>query len=301
MKNILVTGGAGFIGSHVADYLINNGYRVVIIDNLTSGRECNLNDKAIFYNHNILSDSIEEVFKKEKITHIFHFAAQISVVKSVQDPIYDAKINILGTLNLLKYSKQYNIEKFIAASSAAVYGDIPSPIKETDRPYPISQYGLSKLVMEKYIEMSGVNYLIFRFSNVYGPRQSADGEAGVVTIFSEAMKNNKEVTIYGDGKQIRDFIYVEDIAKIASKLGISDIHNQILNLSTSKGMSINELFECLKNQYNYKKSPIYAPKKSGDIDVSILDNGRLREKTQNLCFTDNFCTGSFYTAGDNNG
>ena len=284
---ILITGGVGFIGSHLADLFIEKGYRVVVVDNLRTGNIKNLNKKCKLYNCDINSKKLENVFKKENIRYVYHLAAQVSVSVSEKEPDTDAKINLLGTLNVLKYCKKYNVDKFMTASSAAVYGDIEPPIKETDRPYPMSNYGISKLCMEKYIEHSGVNYIIFRFSNVYGPRQTSIGEAGVITIFNNAMKSNKPVYIYGDGNQVRDFIYVKDIAKIAYELGTSNVKNEIINVSTNKGITINQLFDVMQTTFkNYDKKPIYKDKRDADIKISILNNDKLISFINNFSFTD---------------
>ncbi|MBW5397738.1 NAD-dependent epimerase/dehydratase family protein, partial [Brachyspira pilosicoli] len=211
---ILITGGAGFIGSHIADILIQNNYKVIIADNLSTGKKENINNKALFYNIDIKNyNDLEAIFNNNKIEYIIHLAAQVSVPNSIRNPINDANENIIATLNIIELSKKYNIKKIIASSSAAVYG-IPKklPIDELHNTVPISYYGLSKLTMEKYLILSNLNYIICRFSNVYGPRQTPHGEAGVISIFMDNAINNKDLNIFGNGKQTRDFIYVEDIA-----------------------------------------------------------------------------------------
>lgn len=274
-KNILITGGAGFIGSHIADELITQGFNVSIIDNLSTGKIENINDKAIFYKADIVIDDLNNIFEKEKPSIVIHLAAQVSVSNANKNPAYDAKENIIGTLNILEYCKKYNTDKMIAASSAAVYGEQEVPIKEDVILQPMSNYGLSKLTMEKYIQLSGVPYIICRFSNVYGERQNAFGEAGVVSIFSDAMLNNKDVFIDGDGEQSRDFVYVKDIANLIYKLCSSDIKNEILNVSTNTSCTINELFKTMANVYGYKKEPIYREARIGDIKESILSNSKV--------------------------
>ena len=174
---ILITGGAGFIGSHIADILIQNNYKVIIADNLSTGKKDNINNKAIFYNIDIKNyNDLENIFNNNKIEYIIHLAAQVSVPNSIRNPINDANENIIATLNIIELSKKYNIKKIIASSSAAVYG-IPKklPIDELHTTIPISYYGLSKLTMEKYLILSNLNYIICRFSNVYGPRQTPHG------------------------------------------------------------------------------------------------------------------------------
>ncbi|WIH87003.1 NAD-dependent epimerase/dehydratase family protein [Brachyspira pilosicoli] len=274
---ILITGGAGFIGSHIADILIQNNYKVIIADNLSTGKKDNINNKAIFYNIDIKNyNDLENIFNNNKIEYIIHLAAQVSVPNSIRNPINDANENIIATLNIIELSKKYNIKKIIASSSAAVYG-IPKklPIDELHTTIPISYYGLSKLTMEKYLILSNLNYIICRFSNVYGPRQTPHGEAGVVSIFIDNAINNKDLNIFGDGKQTRDFIYVEDIAKIFLFFIEKNISNEILNISTNNSININELANTI---INISKSNIkinYLEKRDGDIDDSILDNKKL--------------------------
>ena len=274
---ILITGGTGFIGSHIADILIQNNYKVIIADNLSTGKKENINNKAVFYNIDIKNyDALETVFKNNKIEHIIHLVAQVSVPNSIRNPINDANENIIATLNIIELSKKYNIKKIIVSSSAAVYG-IPKelPIDEMHSTIPISYYGLSKLTMEKYLILSDINYIICRFSNVYGPRQTPHGEAGVVSIFMDNAINNKDLNIFGDGNQTRDFIYVEDIAKIFLFFIEKNISNEILNISTNNSISINKLANII---INISKSNIkinYLDKRDGDIDNSILNNTKL--------------------------
>lgn len=272
-KNVLITGGAGFIGSHVSDLLIEKGYNVIVVDNLSSGCDSNLNKKAKFYNLDINSPDLEKVFKENKIDYIFHFAAQANVSFSTKFPTIDATENILGSINILTSAKKYGVKKFIPASTAAVYG-VPKnlPVDEQHDTTCLSFYGISKLTMEKYTELFGVDYIIFRFANVYGPRQSAHGEAGVVAIFADKMKKNEDITIHGDGEQTRDFVYVTDIAQACLAAIESDIKNEIINVSTNKAISINKLYEQMAEKYNYKKAAIHGEERFGDIKHSILDN-----------------------------
>lgn len=272
-KNVLITGGAGFIGSHIVDLLIKNDYNVIIVDNLSSGSAANLNKGAKFYNMDINSDQLETVFAENKIDYVFHLAAQANVSFSTKFPTIDATENILGSINILKLSKKYGVKKFIPASTAAVYG-VPKnlPVDEEHETTCLSFYGLSKLTMEKYIELFGVDYIIFRLANVYGPRQSAHGEAGVVAIFADKMKNNETITIDGDGEQTRDFVYVEDVAKVFLKAIQSEVKNEIINISTNTSISINKLFETMSEKYDYNKKPQYGAERQGDIKHSVLDN-----------------------------
>ncbi len=289
MKKIIVSGGAGFIGSHVVELLLKSNNQVVVMDNLKSGKLSNLpNDSRItFYKVDILKDNLEYIFEKEKPDYCIHLAAQTSVNNSEIDPMYDAQMNIISSINLLNLCKKYKIKKFITASSAAVYG-IPEdlPISENQSTKPISFYGISKLTMEKYIQHFQIPYVIFRFSNVYGPRQSSSKESGVIAIFHNAMLNNKQIEIFGDGNQIRDFIFVKDVANAINKALNSNISNITCNFSSNTGITINQLFTLMKEMYNYKYNPIYLPPRAGDIKNSILDNSKATTNFTDLKFTD---------------
>lgn len=276
-NKVLITGGVGFIGSHIVEKLLENNYNVIIIDNLSSGSIENIpnSDTLKFYQLNIEKDDLELVFQKETPDYVIHLAAQTSVNFSISHPYYDANMNVMASIKLLELCKKYNIRKFITASSAAIYGNPKYlPIDENHPTEPMSQYGLSKLTMEKYIKLSGIPYIIFRFSNAYGPRQKSSKESGVVAIFNNAMKNNEPINIYGDGEQIRDFIYVEDIANICIKAINSNVENEIINFSTNKGVSLNQLFKVMKSLYNYTLNANYLPERIGDIKNSILSNDK---------------------------
>lgn len=276
-NKVLITGGTGFIGSHIVEKLLENNYNVIIIDNLSSGSIENIpnSDTLKFYQLNIEKDDLELVFQKETPDYVIHLAAQTSVNFSISHPYYDANMNVMASIKLLELCKKYNIRKFITASSAAIYGNPKYlPIDENHPTEPMSQYGLSKLTMEKYIKLFGIPYIIFRFSNAYGPRQKSSKESGVVAIFNNAMKNNEPINIYGDGEQIRDFIYVEDIANICIKAINSNVENEIINFSTNKGVSLNQLFKVMKSLYNYTLNANYLPERIGDIKNSILSNDK---------------------------
>jgi len=214
---ILVTGGAGFIASQIADAFINEGHDVYILDNLSTGFEKNINPKAKFINADITSLSIFEIFSKEKFDVVNHHAAQIDVRKSVADPIFDANTNILGTINLLQACTKTGVKKFMFASTGgAVYGEQEYfPADENHPTNPVSPYGITKLTIEKYLYFYkneyGLNYTILRYANVYGPRQNPFGEAGVVAIFASKLLKNENPVINGEGKQTRDYVFVEDV------------------------------------------------------------------------------------------
>lgn len=271
--SILITGGAGFIGSHVTDFFIQKGYDVVIVDNLSSGKNCNINPKAKFYNLDVSSSDLQKVFKENYIEYVFHFAAQASVSFSIKNPLEDARENILGTVNLLHFCKKNKVKKFIFASTAAVYG-IPEylPVDENHSTDCLSFYGVSKLTAEKYIQLFGIDYIIFRFANVYGARQSSQGEAGVVAIFVDKMKKNQKIQIHGDGTQTRDFVHVSDIAQICFEALNAKIKNEIINISTNKAVSVNKLFELISQKCSYMILPEHTQERQGDIKHSVLDN-----------------------------
>ena len=289
MSKVLVTGGAGFIGSHAVERLLSKDHSVYVIDDLSTGKRENLpeHEKLKFFERDILDNSLGEIFEKERPDFVIHLAAQVSVSNSVSDPYADARTNILGSINLLRLSKTYNVKKFVAASSAAVYG-IPKylPIDENHPTEPISPYGLSKVTMERYIKLSGVPYVIFRFSNAYGARQYLSKESGVISVFDKVMKNNEQVSIFGDGAQIRDFVYAGDIAEIFERAISSDVSNETLNFSTNKGITVNKLFLMMRDIYGYKKTPVFLPEREGEIRDSILSN----EKVVSLLGHDKFKT-----------
>lgn len=275
---ILITGGAGFIGSHIVDELINNSYKVIIADNLSTGRMENINGSAIFYNIDIKDKTkLESLFINNKIKYIIHLAAQASVGYSMKYPICDANENIISSLNLMELAKKYNIKKLIVSSTAAVYGEPKYlPIDENHDTNPSSYYGLSKLTMEKYIELSNIDYIIFRFSNVYGPRQIPQGEAGVVSIFMDSFIKNNEINIFGDGNQTRDFIYVKDIAKILFlSIKNENITKEVINISSNVSISINELYKKLKYITKKDLKVNYLEEREGDIKHSVLNNLKL--------------------------
>lgn len=220
---------------------------------------------------------LETLFVNNKIKYIIHLAAQASVGYSMKYPICDANENIISSLNLIELAKKYNIKKLIVSSTAAVYGEPQYlPIDENHNANPSSYYGLSKLTMEKYIKLSNIDYIIFRFSNVYGPRQIPEGEAGVVSIFMDYFINNNEINIFGDGNQTRDFIYVKDIAKILFLCIKNDnITKEIINISSNVSISINELYEKLKHITKKDLKVNYLEEKRGDIKHSLLNNSKL--------------------------
>lgn len=283
MKEVLILGGAGFIGSHIAEIFSENEYRCIIVDNLSKGSLENIKNikNHVFYNIDINDKTaLDDVFKKHNIELVYHEAAQISVVESIKDPHFDAVQNILGLINVLDLSVKYKVKKLMFASSAAVYGIPKSEVsKENDNLSALSFYGLTKKTGEEYIrlyhDIFGLDYVIFRYSNVFGDRQSVHGEAGVVAIFSDSMKLGKNIYIDGDGLQTRDFIYVKDVAYANYIVGIEDVKNDTYNLSNNNKISILELYNLMKEAFSFKGELIFREARKGDIRDSRLDNTKL--------------------------
>ena len=277
---ILVTGGAGFIGSHMVDSLINLGHQVIVVDNLYSGKRENVNSKANFYHIDITHlAELERIFEEERPQIVFHLAAHASVSSSIKKPSFDANINILGTINVLECCIKYGVKKIIYSGSCAVYGNPNEiPIKETHPLQPISPYGLSKLVIEKYIQlyhlMYNLDYTIFRYANVYGPRQDSSNEGGVIAIFINKILNNEPILVFGDGNQIRDWIYVKDI--VDANIGaIQNNHNDIFNVGQGIGKTLNELILELKKINSKEFRVVYEKERKGEIKKSVLDSSKL--------------------------
>lgn len=275
-RRALVTGGAGFIGSHLVDRLISEGYRVAIVDDLTAGKIQNLNPAAIFYHVDITHTGVEEILVREQPDLIFHLAARVSVTSSAQNPVDNAEVNIVGTLKLLEAARKIGLEKIIFASTGgAIYGDPEeNPCDEKTPIEPVSPYGLSKHVGEQYIDLFHrlyrLNYTNLRYGNVYGPRQDAFGEAGVIPIFIQAMLNGERPRIYGDGDQERDFIYVDDVVEANIK-AIHGGHNRTMNIGTGIGTSVNRLYEILKENLAFHHDAEQRPRRHGDVHKIFLD------------------------------
>lgn len=279
---ILVTGGAGFIGSHITDRLVLEGHSVSIIDNLSTGKEDNLNKEAKFYKMDIVNPRIERIFKKERPELICHLAAQMDVRRSVADPLYDAQTNILGMLNLLENAVRYGTRKVIFASTGgAVYGEeAPLPTSEDHPPQPLSPYGISKLTGEHYLffykQTYGLNYIVLRFANVYGPRQDPFGEAGVVAIFTQKMLRNEQPVINGNGMQTRDYVYVEDVVDAVTASVYSEA-TDIFNVGTGIETSVNELFNLLKDINGNNLKEVHGPAKKGEQARSCLSCDKIKK------------------------
>ncbi|CAH0122355.1 UDP-glucose 4-epimerase [Paenibacillus sp. CECT 9249] len=273
---ILVTGGAGFIASHIVDSLIKLQYEVVVIDNLSTGNIKNINKSCTFYKLDLMDPALENIFDSFKPEVVIHHAAQVSVLNSLNQPLLDSSVNINGTIRILDLMKRFKSKKIIYASSAAVYG-IPNqlPITENHLIRPISFYGISKYVPEQYIaiysELYGLDYTILRYSNAYGPRQVSYGEGGVVSIFIDKLINNEYPVIFGDGEQIRDFIFVKDIVS-ANLSAINNGSRDVYNISSGTETTINKLLSNICYTLGVEYSPQYASSRKGDILHSCLSN-----------------------------
>jgi len=280
---ILVTGGAGFIGSHLVDRLVQEGHEVVVVDNLSTGRRRNVNRAAEFYKRDVQSSRMEGVFRRERPVVLIHLAAQMNIRRSVEDPLFDAQVNILGTLNVLDQAVRYGTRKVIFASSGgAIYGEqdvFPAPESHATR--PLSPYGISKLTGEYYLtyyqRASGIQYVSLRFSNVFGPRQDPYGEAGVVAIFTQKMLAGEQPIINGNGRQTRDFVYVDDVVEAHMAVLGKDIQG-IYNVGTAHETSVNELFGTLADLTKSGCKQLYGPAKKGEQARSVVDASKLRQE-----------------------
>jgi len=273
---VLVTGGAGFIGSHVVDAYLESGYDVVVVDDLSTGRVSNLNPDVRLYELDIRSPQLSEVFRIERPDFVNHHAAQMDVRKSVEDPVFDANVNIVGSLNVIQCSIQSRVKKLVYISSGgAVYGEPEYlPCDERHPINPICQYGVSKHTVEHYLylyrENYALEYAVLRYPNVFGPRQDPNGEAGVVAIFVGKMLGELPLVINGDGEQRRDFAYVADCA-YANVLAVQRPEAQgIYNLGSGTGTSVNEIFESLKALTAYDLVAEHGPPKLGETRKIFL-------------------------------
>jgi len=287
-QTILVTGGAGFIGSHLVDRLVELGFKVIVIDDLSTGKKELVNKKASFYKVDICSPKISKIFKKERPQTVFHLAAQVDIRKSLDNPDWDARINIMGSLNVLKNFLHFlpveiTDSKFIFFSTGgAIYGEADIiPTSETSPEKPIAPCVVAKLAVEKYLdyyrEVYQVPSISLRYSNVYGPRQGISAEAGVISVFFKKMLAGEQPTIIGDGTQTRDFIYIDD-AIDAAILALKKDKTGIFNIGTGIETSINSLFDKIKKLTRMDVTKIYAPEKRGEVSRVALDYSKAKRE-----------------------
>jgi len=280
---ILFTGGAGFIGSNVVDALIDLGHEVVVVDRLSTGFRHNINPGARFYHLSICDKELSAIFEREKPDIVNHHAAQIDVRKSAEDPVADAEDNILGSLNLIANCLKYNVKRIIYASSGgAVYGDVRYlPADENNPVNPISQYGVSKHTVEHYLylyrSLYGLDYVVLRYANVYGPRQNPFGEAGVIAIFATQMLRGDQPTIFGPGDKTRDYVHVSDLID-ANILALERGKNSMFNIGTGVETSDQKIFDTLADVLGYKGAPNYAPVRKGEVYRICLECSKAKEE-----------------------
>lgn len=293
-KTVLVTGGAGFIGSHLVDQLVKAGHKVVVVDNLSTGNKENLNPEADFYKLDLASKKLADVFEKERPEAVLHLGAQINARRAIKEPLFDAHTNIMGSLNLLEEFRRISADKadaklVFASSGGCVYGEPDKfPTPESHPTEPDSPYGVAKLAFEKYLgcylpaesQAQGIDWVSLRLGNVYGPRQDAEGEAGVIAIFTQSLFAGEPCKIFGDGKQTRDYIFVDDV--VSAFVGALEAdtkewgrQKRAINIGTEKESSVNEIYQKIKNAIDADTmpvdvEPVHEEAKKGDIRRSCL-------------------------------
>lgn len=279
---VLVTGGAGFIGSHLVDALVSRGDTVIVVDDLSTGKKEYLNSAVRFYQIDIRDAlALEKVFAQERPEIVSHHAAQTDVTRSMCDPSFDAQVNILGSLNIIRSTLQYHVRKIIFASTSAIYPEPKYvPVDENHPIKPVSAYGLSKCMVEQYMHLFSENfamcYTAFRYGNVYGPRQDSHGESGVVAIFSQQILDGIQPTIFGNGSKTRDYIYVDDVvmANISAIDGAGD--KGIFNLGWGREIKDIDVFEAVRNVLKVQVKPQYADKRPGELERIALDSKKAK-------------------------
>ena len=281
--NILVTGGAGFIGSHVVDAYIADGHMVVVVDDLSSGVKENVNPKAEFYQLDIRSQEIQQVFQRHSFDVVNHHAAQMDVRRSVADPKFDASVNVIGGLNIFESARESGVKKIIFSSTGgAIYGEQDYfPADEEHPVRPLSPYGITKLVTEKYLfyyrEIHGIEHVVLRYANIYGPRQNPHGEAGVVAIFAKKMLQGEKPVINGDGKQTRDYTYVGDVVK-GNLLALKYSGSNIFNIGTGIETDVTQLFRILRGLLNPTCPEEHGPAKIGEQLRSVISSTKIQHE-----------------------
>jgi UDP-glucose 4-epimerase len=271
----VVTGGAGFIGSHTVDALLERGDEVHVVDNLATGRRENVDAAATLHEHDI-RNPLDGLFTEIRPEVVVHLAAQADVGTSVAEPLLDLEVNVLGTLNVLEAARGHGAQVVFSSTGGAIYGDCERPAREDDAREPVSPYGTSKLAAEEYLatwnRLHGTRHVALRFANVYGPRQLAKLEGGVVAIFSDRLRAGENVTVYGDGRQTRDYIYVGDV--VAAVLAAIGVAGGTYNVGTGKETSVLELFEAMRRVAGVHAQAEHAPARPGEARRSVLDASR---------------------------
>lgn len=280
---ILVTGGAGFIASHVSEGYLRAGHSVVIVDDLSTGKRENIPAAAKFLECDITNFAeMERIIADERPELINHHAAQMDVRRSVREPLFDARVNIVGALGLLELAVKYKVRKFLYASTGgASYGEVETvPVDENHPTRPICHYGVSKLTLERYLflykHLYGLNYTVMRYPNVFGPRQNPHGEAGVIAIFALQMLRGDQPTIFGDGSKTRDYVFIEDIVKANVAL-LEKGDGEILNLGSGVPTSDLQIFELVRTATHFNGDPRYAPVRPGEVGHIALSGQRAHD------------------------
>lgn len=286
---VLLTGGAGFIGSHIVDAYLDAGAEVTVIDDLSSGKMANLDRRATFHHLPLQAPALRQLLRDGQFDLINHQAARADVRRSVADPLEDAETNLFGLLNLLEGAVEMGVPRLVFASSGGViYGEAETlPTPEAAPKHPTSPYGVAKLAGEHYLEcyrmVHGLHYVALRYGNVYGPRQDPHGEAGVIAIFSSRLAEGRELTVFGDGTQERDFVYVEDVVRanlLAGDVPVSGegIDDRAWNVGTGKGTSVNQLIGMLGRIARVEPRVEHAPPRTGELSHSVLDPARIERE-----------------------
>jgi UDP-glucose 4-epimerase len=283
---ILVTGGAGFIGSHVVDAYVEAGHRVVVVDDLSTGSPANLNPRSRWYRVDVRSDDLDRVIEHERPEVVSHHAAQPSVKRSMEDPVADAAVNVVGSLQVLAAARRHGVRRVVFASTGgAIYGEVDDGLAAESRPCrPLSSYAVAKLAVEHYLQAFRAAWdleaVVLRYANVYGPRQDPHGEAGVVAIFCEKLLAHEQPVIFGDGEQTRDFVWVGDVVR--ANLAALDVAVgaavPVFNVATGAEVSVNALWRAIASIAGARAEPRHEPPRPGDVRRSVLDPGRAKHQ-----------------------
>lgn len=283
--SILVTGGAGFVGSHLVDALVRHGEDVILIDNLHTGRKDNVNDRALFYHMDLKDlEGLAKIFSKNEIRAVFHFGGRVNVRESLRESVDYARVNVVASLALIELSRLAQVDKFVFASTGgAIYGEgqrddgSVHAFTEQDPAHPVDHYAVNKLAIEHHLHVCQQAFdfpsVALRLSNVYGPRQNPAGEAGVISIFADAMLRRQEVRIHGDGSQARDFCYVSDVVD-ACLTALNSECTGVYNIGTGKATSVNRIFERLAVLTSYHRAPVHSDRPPGEVEGSSLNSGK---------------------------